>query len=447
MDKTRVRILKNAEQGTGPVVYWMQRDQRANDNWALLYAQEVALRTDNPLVVVFNLVDSFSGARPEHFLFMRKALLETAQILESRNIPFLLRNGPPEESIPAFLADCGASLLVTDFNPLRIIREWKTAIGKKISIPFHEVDAHNIVPAFVASAKAEYGAHTLRRKLKLLLPVYLPDFDELKSMKNFYSGFMRADRTIFPGSSGNPLQTPGPHLPAPGTSAGLAVLDGFINTRLAGYELKRNDPVDDHQSRLSPYLHFGQISAQRVALEVARANVGEENKSAFLEELVVRRELADNFCFYNPQYDSTTGFPAWSRKSLGEHVNDRREYLYTLNQFEAGETHDELWNAAQRQMKRTGRMHGYLRMYWCKKILEWSACADLAMQTAITVNDRYALDGRDPNGYAGIAWAIGGVHDRPWFEHAVFGKIRYMNANGCARKFDVNAYIAENPQA
>ena len=189
----------------------------------------------------------------------------------------------------------------------------------------------------------------------------------------------------------------------------------------------RNDPLKNGQSGLSPYLHFGQIAAQRVALEVMGSAGPTDARKAFLEELIVRRELSDNFCFYNPRYDRVDGFPAWARATLDRHRRDPRDYLYTPEQFEQARTHDDLWNAAQREMVRTGKMHGYLRMYWAKKILEWTPSPEEALKIAITLNDRYELDGRDPNGYAGIAWSLGGVHDRPWGERKVFGMIRYMS--------------------
>ena len=208
-----------------------------------------------------------------------------------------------------------------------------------------------------------------------------------------------------------------------------------------GYSTLRNDPNESGQSNLSPYLHFGQLSAQRVAIEVMKSPASDEDKSAFLEELIVRRELSDNFCFYNPHYDATEGFPNWAKETHRIHSDDKREHTYALKEFEQGKTHDPLWNAAQMELVITGKMHGYMRMYWAKKILEWTSNPEEAMRFSIYLNDKYSLDGRDPNGYAGIAWSIGGVHDRAWGERSVFGKIRYMNYNGCKRKFDVAKYI------
>jgi deoxyribodipyrimidine photo-lyase len=228
----------------------------------------------------------------------------------------------------------------------------------------------------------------------------------------------------------------------PGEQGGRARLHDFITNGLASYGTGRNDPCRHGQSGLSPWLHFGQLSAQRVALEVVRSLNASSAAEAFLEELVVRRELADNFCFYNSDYDRVAGFPEWAQRTLAEHRHDTREHRYSPEQLEKGQTHDPLWNAAQLTMVATGTMHGYLRMYWAKKILEWSPSPEEAMETAIMLNDRYQLDGRDPSGYAGIAWSIGGVHDRAWGERPVFGKIRYMNFKGCLRKFNVAEYIS-----
>lgn len=230
-----------------------------------------------------------------------------------------------------------------------------------------------------------------------------------------------------------------------GETAALGSLKNFLKTRLSRYGGDRNDPNKDGTSLLSPYLHFGQLSSARAALEVYRTAEEVpglwESADAYIEELVVRRELADNFCYYNPGYSAAEGFPDWARKTLEKHHLDPRPYIYSKKELESGETHDDLWNAAQRRLVQKGTMHGFLRMYWAKKILEWTASPEEALELALEFNDSYQLDGRDPNGYTGIAWAIGGVHDRPWKEREIFGTIRYMNYNGCKRKFDVAAYV------
>jgi len=227
----------------------------------------------------------------------------------------------------------------------------------------------------------------------------------------------------------------------PGEAAAREAMDNFIDHRLHYYANLRNDPTADGQSDLSPYLHFGQLGAQRLAYEVKKKSGNTPAGADFLEELIVRRELSDNFCFYNDHYDSPEAFPNWARETLAARLADRREYLYPLEHFETAQTHDDLWNAAQNEMVKKGKMHGYLRMYWAKKILEWSSSPEEAMKTAIYLNDRYSLDGRDPNGYAGIAWSIGGVHDRAWPERPIFGKIRYMSYKGSKSKFNIQKYI------
>jgi len=227
-----------------------------------------------------------------------------------------------------------------------------------------------------------------------------------------------------------------------GTDEGLKSLEEFVKGTLTEYDNARNLPHLEGTSRLSAYLHFDHLGPHTIALAVQIADAPEKAKEAYLEELIVRRELAINFVARNPLYDRLEGCPDWARKTLKDHEQDEREHLYTEREFELAETHDPLWNAAQMEMVVTGRMHGYLRMYWAMKILEWTRSPAEAFDIAIRLNDRYELDGKDPNGYTGIAWAIGGKHDRPWPPaRPVFGMIRYMNFNGCARKFDVNAYI------
>uniref|UniRef100_A0A7S4ERN8 Deoxyribodipyrimidine photo-lyase n=2 Tax=Chrysotila carterae TaxID=13221 RepID=A0A7S4ERN8_CHRCT len=229
----------------------------------------------------------------------------------------------------------------------------------------------------------------------------------------------------------------------PGSAAALVALDEFIKERLRIFAEKRNDPNVHASSDLSPYLHFGQLSAQRMALTVKKSGGKSEGIASFLEEAVVRRELSDNFVFYQPNYDSLDGAAGWARDSLELHAKDKREHVYTLEQLDKAQTHEDLWNAAQRQMVATGKMHGFMRMYWAKKILEWSPSPAEAHKRAIYLNDRYSLDGRDPNGYVGIGWAIMGTHDMGWTERAIFGKIRFMNYNGCKRKFDIARYVAK----
>ena len=446
MNHQRMRILKNGTYHlSGPVVYWMSREQRAHDNWALLYAQQLAIERKQQLIVVFCLVPNFLEASIRQYGFMLRGLAETFKTLTDKNIPCYLLQGQPDDLLPAWLTHHQASLLVTDFDPLRIKISWRDKLLDRIHIPCHEVDAHNIVPCWLASPKLEYGAYTLRPKINKLLPLFLEDIPQI--INHPFSGITSPPfPEVIPLLSSLEINHNIMEINwlTPGSQAGSLLLDSFIENKLSYYDTQSNDPNKDMQSYLSPYLHFGQLSPQRIALSIIRSQQLTAATNAFLEQLIIRRELADNFCFYNPNYDQISTFPSWARKTLEEHIDDIREYTYTLQEFELASTHDPLWNAAQRQMVNTGTMHGYVRMYWAKKILEWSKTPDLAMKVAIYLNDKYQLDGRDPNGYTGIAWSMGGVHDRAWGERKVFGKIRYMNDKGMKRKFDINAYIRAN---
>lgn len=440
----RCAWIKEVPYKGGAVVYWMSRDQRAQDNWALIRAQEEALALRQPLIVVFCLVDQFLGAQNNAYGFMLQGLYEVSESLSQLNMPFAVLKGEPEVVLPRFLEEIDAGLLLTDQSPLRLQRGWKQKVSQVISIPFYEVDAHNIVPVFKATDKQAYGAYTLRPKVNGLLSHYLTPFHQLIKIP------FDVEAAIDPVIKNLSIQVQCKEAAhkrsilgqVPGARAAHEKMKAFIDNKLERYDL-RNDPNQDVCSGLSPYLHFGQISAQRLALSVIQSGL---NGGAFLEELIIRRELSDNFCYYNPQYDGFDGFPNWAKDSLNAHRVDRRDYIYPLEDFEEAKTHDSLWNAAQRYLVKRGAIQGYMRMYWAKKILEWTATPEMAMNTAIYLNDRYALDGRDPNGYTGIAWSIGGVHDRPWAQRPVYGKIRYMNAAGCKRKFDVGSYI-ENAEA
>jgi len=440
INPARVQSIKEGENKKGVVIYWMQRDQRANDNWALLYAQELAVKMNLPLYVVFCLVPAFNNAAYRHYSFMLKGLQKVEAELLKYNIPFVLLCGDPEKEIAGFIKETEAGIIVTDFNPMKIVMMWKEKVKEKIAIPFYEVDAHNIVPCRIVSNKPEFAAYTLRPKINRLLEEYLVEFPRLHKMKKMPEQIINNWENIFKANSYDRSVGEIAWL-KPGEKEAVKVLQDFINHKFAGYPVKRNDPSLKGTSDLSPYFHFGQMAPQRAALAVQRLTDYPEAQKSFLEELIVRRELADNFCFYNPQYDSFGGFHSWAKETLNTHRKDKREFIYSQKEFERALTHDNLWNAAQTEMVKTGKMHGYLRMYWAKKILEWSRSPEDAMKTAIYLNDKYELDGRDPNGYAGIAWSIGGVHDRAWGERRVFGKVRYMNYNGCKRKFDVDLYI------
>lgn len=430
--------LNDRNYNGGHVVLWMQRDQRVRDNRALIFACDLAEANRATLSVVFCLADGFTNAADVHYQFMLDGLRQVAADLAELNIPFHLLYGEPPQEICRYAEIASAGCVVTDFLPMKIAMRWKSEAADTLQVPLIEVDAHNIVPCRVASPKKEYAAATFRHKINKLLPQYLTELRPLKITE-------QANLPLTCGISfGEAYEKFGCEYNLPtisGEMAANAALADFTENRLNGYAADRNDPNMDAQSGLSPYFHFGQLAPQRAALAAMSADAPEEDKAAFLEELIVRRELADNYCFYNENYDSVKGADNWALKTIEEHRDDTREYIYGYDQLRLAHTHDDLWNAAQAEMVQTGKMHGYMRMYWAKKILEWTPDAETAFKYAVLLNDTYSLDGRDPNGYVGVAWSVCSVHDRAWRERPVFGKIRYMNYNGCRSKFDVKAYI------
>jgi deoxyribodipyrimidine photo-lyase len=417
----------------------MSRDQRVSDNWAFIHARELAESADEPVIVVFALVNEVSPWRQLDFMF--KGLKKVETRLRQLNIPFTVLIGDPADTLPGFIQMHHVSHLVVDFDPLKDKQALKKRVTDRISIPVDEVDAHNIVPCWVASDKEEFAAYTFRPKIQKSLHEFLDEFPPLLRQHGEFhihrthweaiSIAIKADHAI---RSAEWL--------TPGENGARAMLDQFLEYKSENYNKKRNDPNVSGTSGLSPFLHFGHISAQRIALQTLKTSDRNENMDSFLEELIIRRELSDNFCYYNPNYDNADGFRSWAKESFSRHRHDPREFTYSYEQFERSETHDSLWNAAQKQLVYRGTMPGYLRMYWAKKILEWTHSEGDALAIALRLNDTYQLDGRDPNGYTGCAWSIGGTHDRAWGERSIYGKIRYMNRNGCERKFDVESYIA-----
>jgi len=434
-------LLQKGTSLIGPIVYWMSRDQRLKNNWALNFAIELSQKYQQPIVIIFNLTDDFPGATLRAYSFMLKGLQEQQELANKFNIPFVIKIGKPEINIPNFVYQISASNLISDFDPLKIKRFWKREIAKKIDIPFWEVDAHNIIPAFYVSQKQEYGAYTLRPKINKNLMIFLDEFPELEKQKislDLNEEMIQPDKILKGLNVDRNVKIVSEFIA--GEFYAEQILFDFIENKLSRYNEFHNNPNYNVQSNLSPYLHFGQISSQKIVMEFYKRNLNDKSAKAFLEEIVVRRELSDNYCYYNQNYDNFRGFPAWSQQTLNDHKKDPREYTYNIEDFEQAKTHDKLWNSAQTEMLETVKIHSYLRMYWAKKILEWTTTPETAQQIAIYLNDKYSLDGRDPNGYTGIAWSIGGVHDRAWFERPIFGKIRYMNLNGAAKKFDITQY-------
>lgn len=438
----RARLLYDAEADSGPVAYWMHRDHRLRDNWGLLLAQQLALSLQAPLAVVHCLSPSFGQACLRQYAFLASGLPEIEAGLRRLNIPLIRLQGVPGVEVPKFLARAKVRVLAMDFDPGRIKQTWRREVLDSGLAKLWEVDSRNVVPAWMATDRKEYMARTFRPRLRRLLPEFLEEPAALQRHPYDWplpeQGSAPADALAGLSLDAGVGEAPGPE---PGEKAALRLLNEFLEQRLRRYADHANDPTCNAVSGLSAHLHFGQISSLRIALEVGRANAPTEAKDAFLEQLLVRRELAENYVLHEPDHDNLSGAPDWARRTLEDHRRDPREYVYSPEQFEAGATHDELWNAAQAEMVNTGRMHGYMRMYWAKKILEWSASPEEALDIAFRLNDRYQLDGRDSNGVAGVMWSIAGVHDQGFKERPVYGKIRYMNAKGAARKFNVKAYI------
>jgi deoxyribodipyrimidine photo-lyase len=447
----RVRQLNSA--GLRPagdyVLYWSQMNRRADSNHALAFAAGLANQFDLPVLFYEGLTCSYPYASDRLHRFILEGVPETEKRLATLGIgySFYLRRRRSDPDDILYRLAAPAAAVVTDDYPTFVAARHNPRVASKLTVPFYAVDSSCVVP-MACMRKREYAAYTIRPKIHKLLAKYLKPAPPVDVRKPFPAGerpfhtrvtdeniasliaSCEIDRTVPPS-----LDIRG------GRLAAEARLAHFLKHGLRRYAGQRNEPSAHATSGLSPYLHFGQISPLEVALAVqsyARAHklIAEE----FLEELIVRRELAFNFARFAPRVDSLEALPEWARKTIRRHRRDRRDPVYTREQFERAATHDALWNAAQQELLLRGVIHGYYRMYWGKKIIQWSPTCEAALETMIYLHDRYALDGRDPNTYANILWCFG-LHDRPWPERRIFGTLRYMSLEGMRRKTDVDAYI------
>jgi len=424
------------------VVYWMQRAQRALDNPALDVAVELGNELGKPIVAFLAPFPFYPHANVRHYRFLGSGVPDIAEELSQRNVGFVLRTYP-DHSLMKFCEQVRPAIVVGDENPLREAEHWRVRVAQQLKVPLWTVDADVVVPSRLLG-KEHYGARTIRPRLQELLPQFLVPkkvgkaripWNKLRTLhslsadEDFTLGWS-VDRSVWPVGNWEG-----------GTKRAVSILADFARHGLGNYPKDRNHPELSGTSRLSPYLHFGHIGPLTIARAIQAASASAEAKQAFLEQLIIRRELSVNFVRYNSYYDSLECLEPWAGRSFAQHSGDRHPIVYREDQLEQAETHDPLWNAAQKQMVLTGWMHNYVRMYWAKKILEWSPSVAAAYQRAVWLNDRYELDGRDPNGYAGIAWAIVGKHDRPWFERPIFGRIRYMSYASTSKKFDSHQYI------
>ena len=447
IEEERIQSLNDAavyEDGRF-VLYWMQQSQREAHNPALEYAIERANDLGKPVLSAFVVDASYPDANLRHFAFMLEGLAETAAALADRGIKLVGRFGSPPEVIAELAGD--AALVVCDRGYLRHQRSWRTQLARSCKAAVVQVEGDVVVPVEVVSDKQEYAARTIRSKVNRHRDEFIRALKRRRPEKSSLPLRVTGDADFRkPGSVLEGLDidrsVPKSERFEAGTEAAQAALTRFLRHDLDGYADARNDPAKPQASRLSPYLHFGQISPVEIALKVQRAASGsDDDKEAFLEELIVRRELAMNFVTFCKDYDKYACLPDWALRTLDEHRDDARPDRYTRQQLEDAETHDPYWNAAMQEMLKTGYMHNYMRMYWGKKIIEWSNTPEYAFATTLYLNNKYFLDGRDPNSYTGVAWLFG-LHDRAWAERDVFGKIRYMNAAGLESKFDIDAYVS-----
>jgi deoxyribodipyrimidine photo-lyase len=444
VQEERVQNLNEEEVREGDyVLYWMQSSQRAEQNHALEYAAQRANRLDQRLLVVFGLTDDYPEANLRHYAFMLEGLKDAQEALTKRGIKMVVRKGSPEEV--ALEAGKDASLIVTDRGYMRRQREWREKVAAEAGCLVTQVESDVVVPVELASGKQEHAARTIRPKIGEYLEEFLVGLTPTKIQK--HSIRMRADgqdlsdiQKVLDGMDLDLSVGALSHLYRGGTSEAKKMFRRFSKKSLGDYYANRNQPQTDYVSHMSKYLHFGHISPIWLVLEARKSDAKKVNIESFVEELVVRRELSINFVFYNEDYDSYSNLPGWAKKTLEEHKNDEREYTYTRKQLENSETHDDYWNAAMREMVYTGYMHNYMRMYWGKKILEWSNTPEHAYRTMLYLNNKYFLDGRDPNSFANVAWVFG-QHDRGWAEREVYGKVRYMSSGGLERKAKPELYV------
>ncbi len=445
IDPDRIQVLHDAPARKGRyVLYWMQASQRADGNHALEYAVQRANELNQPVLAGFGLTDDFPDANLRHYAFMLDGLARTSDDLQRRGVKLVVRLGRPDEVALELAGD--ASLLICDCGYLRVQREWRETVAVRAACPVHQVESDVIVPVETASDHEEYSAATLRRKIHRHLDRFLQPLPPVPARRDSLHLRVGGEDPADVDALLRKLKIDRSVKPAAEFLGGInharERLREFLARKLHDYADRRNDPSLDLQSHLSPYLHFGQISPLEIALAVRSARTAPPQAvEAFLEQLIVRRELGVNFCHFNPRYDRyESAVPDWARRSLARCARDRRPAIYSGEQLERAATGDEYWNAAQREMLATGKMHNYMRMYWGKKILEWTQTPEDAFRIALWLNNKYELDGRDPNSFAGVAWCFG-KHDRPWTRRKVFGTIRYMNAAGLVRKFDMDAYV------
>jgi len=434
MDNRIRKLVKGKKDSREYVLYWMQASVRTKENLALNYAIEKANEYNLPVVVYFRLVGNYPEANLRHYQFLIEGLKEVHKELTELGIKFVVDQSNNWDKLGQLAEK--AQMLVDDRGYLKIQRQWYKEVKNLVDCPYHQIEDNVVVPVEMASNKEEYAAWTLRKKINpeignwLKLNLSRPEIrHRIDNLPKFEVDIdkLNLDTSI------TPVKTF-----IGGTKNAKRLFKDFFENKIDKYNELRNHPELDYQSQMSPYLHFGQISPIWLAKQVWQTN--SPGKEDFWEELIIRRELAINFVYYNPDYNNFNCLPDWAKKTLDKHAKDKRPVIYSRSQLENAKTNDKYWNAAQMEMVKTGKMHNYMRMYWGKKILEWTKTPEKDFQICLDLNNKYELDGRDPNSYAGVAW-IFGKHDRPWQERPIFGTTRYMTSSGLERKFDMEMYV------
>lgn len=439
----RIRTLNDNPRRAGDyVLYWMQSAVRSMDNHALEYASQQANDAGLPLLVCFGLWADYPEANARHFHFLLEGLQDVESNLKQRDIKFVVQKGEPFGVVEKLTQD--AAMVVVDRNYLCHHKRWYRQL-EAVDCRVAQVETDVVVPVETVSNKREYAARTIRPKIHKHLDQFLVELTTTPAEKsslnlNIDSIDLSDIPAIIDELDVDDSVPPVSHLFKGGENAAKATLRRFLANRFHDYDDHRNQPQTDDVSYMSMYLHYGHISPLYIALQIKASQVGGENEVSYIEELIVRRELPMNFCFYEEDYDKYSALPAWPKKTLAEHRDDVRPIRYTRAEMESAETHDDFWNAAMCEMIHTGYMHNYMRMYWGKKILEWCNTPEYAHETLLYFNNKYFLDGRDANSFSNALW-IFGLHDRPWKEREIFGKVRYMSYDGLKRKAKMPAYI------
>uniref|UniRef100_A0A7C3MKP5 Deoxyribodipyrimidine photo-lyase n=1 Tax=Dictyoglomus thermophilum TaxID=14 RepID=A0A7C3MKP5_DICTH len=449
MDKERIRKINNKDINKNGkfVLYYMSLSQREDQNHSLEFSVYLSNQLKKPLVVYFPISDMYKFSNIRYYRFMLEGILKTKKNIEERGIQFIIEKiNPPYKKVINSSQNYVAVIL--DKGYLRHPRKINKEIADNSEVSVFEIESDVIVPIEIASSKQETYASTIRPKIFNLLNIYLKPLEKLTPKVKSYGydfGFnplsiQNVDEILKILSIDNSVSTVEKYFKG-GSDEAEKRLKDFIENKLYKYKELRSNPAYDYQSNLSPYLHFGQISPIKIVLEVLKNyDFNDENVQSFFNELIIWRELARNFCYYNPFYNQYQGIPEWAKYTLEQHLSDKRDYIYNLEDLEKAKTHDIYWNTAQKELLKTGKMHGYMRMYWAKKVIEWTLHPKRAFDFICYLNDKYSLDGRDPNGYSGISWCLGS-HDRPFQERKIFGKVRYMSKRGLEEKFDIKKYI------